>query len=171
MIPRGLQTGKSVIEPPGMRIETALMPSNEATTETDGAFEIGIKGSRTRKARRNRGKKRDRWHNVKTRRRIKEAILKKQNGQCIYCCRTLLYPVPPRQLRDDVHPLAATFEHLTPVGKGGSERGRDNLALACYECNNRRQDRMTVEEFRAIRIQEMDLAMTFCQYMEGRQGT
>jgi endonuclease I len=61
------------------------------------------------------------------RKRIYLAII--QNWQCYWC---------KQECREESgHPNTATIEHITPRSKGGSNE-MDNLAMACYNCNNRR---------------------------------
>lgn len=56
----------------------------------------------------------------------------KQNGQCCYCSVGL---VRHRGLNPPAN--AETIEHLRRRADGGTNR-RDNLALACRECNHGR---------------------------------
>lgn len=62
----------------------------------------------------------------------------KQGGTCFYC------DIPLKGIRINV-------EHIIPRSKGGTNR-RENLVLACWECNNKKRSELvptaTLEEHR-----------------------
>lgn len=60
---------------------------------------------------------------------------------CIYCGRETLEPT----ISNEKSKLRATYEHKTPLSKGGTDH-RSNIALSCSRCNNLKQS-MTHEEF------------------------
>lgn len=60
-----------------------------------------------------------------------------RSGRCCWCDKE----VSRRQKRRKrLLPNGATKEHLWPKSKGGGDHP-SNLAVACYECNRRREDR------------------------------
>ncbi len=63
--------------------------------------------------------------NVYIRNRLAEA----QNWRCCWCTK-LTVPEPNRK-------DSATIEHVTPRCEGGAD-DPDNLAMSCYDCNNKR---------------------------------
>lgn len=63
-----------------------------------------------------------------------------QDGKCRYC-------------NDPFEVDEMTFDHVHPRSKGGSN-GKDNLVLACKECNQKKADKL-LEEF----IKEKELAI------------
>ncbi len=69
---------------------------------------------------------------VVLRRRLAEA----QNWRCCWCGREME--------ETGTGPRRATFEHIQPFAKGGSDHP-DNLAVACADCNLRRGDAMPEE--------------------------
>lgn len=70
-------------------------------------------------------------------RRIRVDILLERDGPfCVWCCRRMV-DAPIDTKRDCG--LHMTLEHLKPVSMGGSH-DLDNLALACFACNNQRGD-------------------------------
>jgi 5-methylcytosine-specific restriction endonuclease McrA len=69
------------------------------------------------------------------------------DGRCHYCrLRTELALEPP-------HPRAPTRDHKIPVTRGGRWEW-DNIALACFRCNNEKSA-MTDEEYREFRREVM----------------
>jgi 5-methylcytosine-specific restriction endonuclease McrA len=66
-----------------------------------------------------------------------------QQGKCWLC---------GLQMRDTgkkTHPLFATWDHVLPVSKGGSNK-QENLMLAHRECNIRRGDRHEVRSIEPV---------------------
>jgi 5-methylcytosine-specific restriction endonuclease McrA len=41
--------------------------------------------------------------------------------------------------------VLATIDHIHPLSKGGSEFGYDNLLVACYTCNHKKNDSILSE--------------------------
>lgn len=68
-------------------------------------------------------------------RRIRVDLLLKRDGdRCTWCCRRMVdAPIHPKR-NCERH---MTLEHLVPLDLGGSH-DLDNLALACFKCNNYR---------------------------------
>jgi len=64
-------------------------------------------------------------------------LLGNRDGWICCWCKRLLLPEGSRHTRAG----AATIEHVIPRNKGGSHSW-DNLALACFECNQRRGDNL-----------------------------
>ncbi len=76
---------------------------------------------------------------------LRRTLRKKQKGKCCYCG-VLMTPA--------TNPKAAiatteTVEHLRRRSDGGTDR-KDNLALACYDCNTNRggMDWLTYTSYR-----------------------
>jgi hypothetical protein len=63
-----------------------------------------------------------------------------QDGLCCWCLEPMDHPLPIQQ--QSLGPLFASWEHLTPISKGGS-RGWRNIALSHLECNQRRGSDMS----------------------------
>lgn len=61
-------------------------------------------------------------------------------GRCAYCGHATFL-----RRKSGGHPDQATIDHMDPVSRGGSKKYQ-NLALACFECNNLKGN-MTVREF------------------------
>lgn len=70
------------------------------------------------------------------RRRLRTQLWEAQGGLCCWCDRMM-----NRQPGSDAHPepLNVTLEHLTPRNLGGTD-AIENLAAACFECNQNRAD-------------------------------
>jgi hypothetical protein len=62
---------------------------------------------------------------------LKKCMGELQNDRCCWCGKRMMDDGP----RDD----RSTFEHIVPLSKGGAD-APDNLAIACYGCNQRRGD-------------------------------
>lgn len=60
---------------------------------------------------------------------------------CVYCRRLTIRPEPNMKR----NPLRATYEHMIPVSRGGTENRR-NATLSCSRCNTLKGS-MTHEEF------------------------
>jgi 5-methylcytosine-specific restriction endonuclease McrA len=73
--------------------------------------------------------------------RARETYYIAQQGKCWLCGQPMRMDVDLGR-----HPLAASWDHITPRSKGGT-RGQDNLMLAHRRCNRERSDR---EDVRAI---------------------
>ena len=61
---------------------------------------------------------------------------------CFYCGKSPLYKnsrITPRDLQ-------ATIDHIVPRSKGGKEFDYSNLAVCCYDCNNKKGDK-SLEDF------------------------
>ncbi|GAA1436357.1 hypothetical protein GCM10009616_35910 [Microlunatus lacustris] len=71
--------------------------------------------------------------------------LRQRDGDlCCFCCIAMSFEV----ITDHrYNPSRATLEHLLPISRGGSHTW-DNVALACWQCNVRKNNR-TVEEWTA----------------------
>jgi 5-methylcytosine-specific restriction endonuclease McrA len=80
---------------------------------------------------------------VGQRRRMKARFFIAQQGKCWLCGE------PMRNAGKNTHPLAATWDHVLPVSKGGSGK-QDNLMLAHRECNIRRGDRHEVRSIEPV---------------------
>lgn len=67
------------------------------------------------------------------RRRIRQRMFNEQWGKCHWCDRRMTLDIRP----NPPFPNYATFDHVIAQAEGGSGR-RENLRLACWECNQRR---------------------------------
>lgn len=78
--------------------------------------------------------------NSRTARKLRR-LMERDAGHCVYCRGAV------RIVHDyyDVSPDRATIEHRTPYSRGGTDR-LDNLALACYPCNNARGNGVIVRK-------------------------
>lgn len=61
----------------------------------------------------------------------------------------------------DRHPRSASLDHITPVSKGGTDN-RNNLRIACHQCNALRNNRSIAEcvgtpELRELFVKQVDL--------------
>jgi hypothetical protein len=68
----------------------------------------------------------------KTLPQVEEAVRQRANHCCEYC-----------HTSEQWQYVRFTVDHVIPLSRGGSE-GMDNLALACFHCNRRKSDRLTV---------------------------
>lgn len=87
-----------------------------------------------------------------TRAQLKALLHRRQGGLCCYCSKpTLLHPDPwPSGARTPDN--FATIEHLRRKVDGGTS-DRDNLAIACFECNAERGG-MSWVEFKTVKTQQ-----------------
>lgn len=67
-------------------------------------------------------------------RSIRNELFMRQGGRCCYCRK----PMIGKPSSGD--PRRPTIEHLRRKIEGGTDR-RDNLAVACFQCNHDRGDR------------------------------
>lgn len=77
--------------------------------------------------------------------RWRDEMGKAQRWKCAYC-RCLM------TAEDYGNGKVATFDHLTPLSRGGKTR-RENLVLACITCNQAKGS-MTEVEYRATLIED-----------------
>lgn len=77
------------------------------------------------------------------RKRMKERFYVAQQGKCWLCGLAM------QMTGKKSHPLAATWDHILPVSKGGTGK-QDNLMLAHRECNIRRGDRHEVRALEPV---------------------
>lgn len=73
------------------------------------------------------------------------ALRKRDGDQCYYCKVTLDFT--PASRGREFRPDKATVEHVLPLSRGGFHV-RENVALACWQCNVRKNAR-TYEEWQA----------------------
>lgn len=63
-----------------------------------------------------------------------DLLIQRDGTQCTWCCREMIdAPILPG-IESSLH---MTLEHMVPLAKGGSDE-LSNLALACSQCNNER---------------------------------
>lgn len=64
--------------------------------------------------------------------------LKKYEGElrCEYCEVELDMTV------DSTHPQSVTIDHIIPLSKGGKLKDRDNMVMACEDCNMKKADKL-----------------------------
>jgi 5-methylcytosine-specific restriction endonuclease McrA len=77
---------------------------------------------------------------------------REENGElnCFYCgCGPLLADV------DQQDPRCATLDHVNPLASGGPKYDRNNLLVACKDCNSRKRD-MSVQSFLELLGLELD---------------
>lgn len=85
--------------------------------------------------------------------KLKAFLHQRQHGACCYCgCLTFLHPKPWR-LGDSPPADFATLEHLRRKADGGTNHP-DNVAIACWQCNNERGD-LTWVEFKTLKTQRL----------------
>jgi len=84
--------------------------------------------------------------NKARRRYIRWLLFGQQEGRCFYCGELMSLSFARR---DHIWGNSATLEHLRRRADGGGN-GKENLVLACRECNIRRGDRDPVT-YRALR--------------------
>ena len=62
--------------------------------------------------------------------------------KCHYCGKTdLVMDVPMDASKGQLSHLA-TIDHVVPRSKGGAEKDRQNLVVACFPCNQRKGDKV-----------------------------
>lgn len=80
-------------------------------------------------------------------RRLRSAILLRENHACFYCL---------RELRAE----SAVFDHVVPVSTGGDNSFR-NVVACCFDCNSRKRNRPAAEFlrelFRTARLSDAEL--------------
>lgn len=82
-------------------------------------------------------------------------LMNRFEGLCAYCKRRCVFASPL------TNPLCATADHWLPRARGGE--GNTNKVLACYRCNNAKDD-MTGEEFKHF-LDTGKLAPSFLDYL------
>lgn len=75
-----------------------------------------------------------RYRNMRNGARGLREVLWQQDPHCCYCGVATLLKAQPKE------PRLATLEHFIPLSLGGTNR-RENVAIACLACNQRRGDR------------------------------
>lgn len=70
------------------------------------------------------------------------ALRARDGDSCCYCHTPMTFERNPRGKR---HPAKATLEHVLPISRGGTHT-RDNVALACWQCNLQKNAK-TVDEW------------------------
>lgn len=82
--------------------------------------------------------------------KLKAFLHKRQGGLCCYCgCATILHPPPWPHGTQPPHDFA-TLEHLRRKSEGGTNHP-DNVAIACWQCNNDRGE-MSWVEFKTLKV-------------------
>ena len=71
----------------------------------------------------------------KRKRAIVKFLMEKHGGKCYICS----VDVTNFDKRNPNKATMATVDHVIPASKGGSS-SRDNLALACFYCNQEKRD-------------------------------
>lgn len=71
---------------------------------------------------------------IKRDHRVRAELFQRQGGKCCYCRKIMM-----GEFRGG-NPRRPTIEHLRRRIDGGTSR-KDNLALACFQCNHDRGDR------------------------------
>lgn len=79
--------------------------------------------------------------NTKTKRSIRQKLVELYGSACCWCGQETLDDVKPNA------PNKRTIEHLIPVCKGGG-KGLQNLRIACYRCNQRKDSALEHPEFK-----------------------
>ncbi len=69
-------------------------------------------------------------------RKMRPAILRRENHACFYCLREL-------------RPESAAFDHVVPVSDGGDHSYR-NVVACCFDCNSRKRNRPAAEFLRVL---------------------
>lgn len=75
-------------------------------------------------------------------RELAEQVFARENGRCFYCDQTVSLEARPWLMEDHAYACeqrAATFDHIVPVSRGGSDE-INNGVCACIVCNNERRD-------------------------------
>jgi 5-methylcytosine-specific restriction endonuclease McrA len=72
------------------------------------------------------------WGSAK-RRKVRQDLYAKQGGKCHWCQDTMSLEAHVWRQRPDY----ATFDHLRPISRGGSN-AVSNVVLCCAICNHRR---------------------------------
>lgn len=67
-----------------------------------------------------------------------------QDGLCCWCLEPMEFVLPAFASGDIAEPLVATWEHIVPISRGGSETSRSNRVLAHFRCNVQRGNDMSV---------------------------
>jgi 5-methylcytosine-specific restriction endonuclease McrA len=73
-----------------------------------------------------------RRHDLHKQRKWMRYLLRRQNGKCKYC---------GVKMKKGDRLTRPTFDHVAPVSKGGDHHIENGVA-ACWECNNRKGDRL-----------------------------
>lgn len=76
--------------------------------------------------------------------KLKAALFRVQGGRCCYCGRAVELAPEPWGMGEAPPDSFATLEHLRRKVDGG-RLSPDNVALACWPCNNQRGDLSWVE--------------------------
>lgn len=82
----------------------------------------------------------------RSRKPTRDAITERQRNRCHYCQR-VMNPTQP----DHSDPLAASLDHVIPLGRGGTD-DEANLVVACVSCNARKDDYLPWEFELAVRF-------------------
>lgn len=85
--------------------------------------------------------------NIRSKNKYRSILRDSQSGLCCYCERPMARHGETARAeaarlgvsRRGIHKRRETIEHLQQLAKGGTSH-RDNLALACKDCNSRRGD-------------------------------
>jgi len=94
-------------------------------------------------------------------RRLRCAILRRENHACFYCLRELGLE-------------SAVFDHAVPVSAGGDHSYR-NVVACCFDCNSRKRNRPAIEFlrelYRSSRLSdaELDARLTALQSLQSGQ--
>ncbi|WP_083764403.1 MULTISPECIES: HNH endonuclease [Chelativorans] len=86
---------------------------------------------------------------------LRTILRERQGRRCCYCGVSLTPPIVTTKKRKPL-PTSETLEHLRRQSEGGTSR-RDNLALACYQCNTGRgaMDWLTYTSYRRGELWEL----------------
>lgn len=57
--------------------------------------------------------------------RLRQRIFWRDNGECVYCHKKLKYD-------------ESTLDHVHALVTGGSDHGKENMVLACWNCNHKK---------------------------------
>ncbi|MGC4774011.1 HNH endonuclease [Micromonospora chalcea] len=68
-----------------------------------------------------------------------------------------MHPVDPKVRHPD--PRCATIDHILPQSYHGWSHTRANVRLACLDCNNRRQNKVSDDDLRILGMRREDLKL------------
>ncbi|MFI7071861.1 HNH endonuclease [Micromonospora sediminicola] len=74
-----------------------------------------------------------------------------------WICQIGKHPVDPDAKYPD--PACATIDHILPRSYLGWSHTRANVRLACLDCNNRRQNKVSDEDLRVLGMRREDLRL------------